>query len=557
MTKQAVEIFEPRRLLNRILDTPHLAQIVPSLEPAVLHQLVRHCGLEDSGEILALATTEQLVRVFDDDLWRSDAAGDEDQFDADRFGLWLEVLADVGVATAAEKIAGMDADFLTAALSRHVLVLDQETLIFGEAVTENGPDDYDPLENARAVLAENTLEAGQSHDLGGFTVIARRKASWDALLGILIHIEAKEPRLFGTLMKRCSHLSTEYIVDNGGLHEVLTSDAQVMADIAGEREQRREQEGYVSSSQAVAFLKRARKYHGGPRAAPSSDPVTMAYFRELKQRSMSRGADEAMASRGDEPLARAPEPEVAAFLATLQDGGVLPRPQPPLLPKGAATAEDRLSLIRAELQVTMERDGAVYSRRTEELAYLANVLIAGCSFASRRFQAVEAADAVLATCNLGLQNWPVAAGAGLPAAFLMDHDLVAVFRRGWSVLYEEVGVYVASRLMEILSELRCDDHEVQHQLRDLHRALKAQVKAGTPWRARDELDVIAILDQPSWQTLLGLVDECPVVPKVAEATREGRPPLRVSSEFEFISENRQIAWVRDFLTALPERLLER
>ena len=551
MSKRAVERSEPRRLLTRLLDTPHLAQVVQSLEPAVLHRLVRHCGLEDSGEILALATTEQLVRVFDDDLWRSDAAGEDEQFDADRFGLWLEVLAEVGVATAAEKIASMDVDFVTAALSRHVLVLDQETLIYGEAVTENGPGDYDPLENARAVLADNTLEAGQSHDLGGFTVVAKRTSSWDALLGILIHLEAHHPRLFGQMMNRCSHLTTEYIVDNGGLHEVLTSDEQVMADIAGEREQRREQEGHVSSSQAVAFLKLARKRVGGPSAARGSDPVTVAYFRELEHRSKRRGTDGAMASRGPEPLARASEPEVAAFLATLQDGGVLPRQQPPLLPEGAAGGADRLSLIRAELQVTMERDGAAYSRRTEELAYLANVLIAGCSFASRRFRAVEAADAVLATCNLGLQNWP----ADRPAAFLMDQDLVTVFRRGWSVLYEEVGLCVARRLVKILSELRCDDDELEDQLGDLRRALTAQVKAGTPWRARDELDVIAILDPPSWQTLLGLVDECPVVPKV-ETTAGGRPPLRVSSEFEFISENRQIDWVRDFLRALPERLLE-
>jgi len=29
----------------------------------------------------------------------------------------------------------------------------------------------------------------------------------------------------------------------------------------------------------------------------------------------------------------------------------------------------------------------------------------------------------------------------------------------------------------------------------------------------------------------------------------------VSSEFEFISENSQVAWVRGFLESLPERLL--
>jgi hypothetical protein len=224
-----------------------------------------------------------------------------------------------------------------------------------------------------------------------------------------------------------------------------------------------------------------------------------------------------------------------------------------------AAGGDRLSRIRAQLQFTMESDAAVYARRTEELAYLSNVLIAGCSFASRRFRAVEAADAVLAICNLGLENWTgfrAKHGATLPATFLLGQDLVAVFRTGWSVLYEHVGLYVPERLVEILSELRCDDDEVQDQLGELSRALKAHVKAGTPWRARDDLDVLAILDQPSWATLLGLVDECPVVPKVAPRPADGRPPLRVASEFEFISENRQIAWVRDFVGSLPRRLVE-
>jgi hypothetical protein len=549
MTKRAVEVVKPRHLLNRILDSPHLAQIVQRLEPRALHQLVRHCGLEDCGEIVSLATTEQLMRVFDDDLWRADAAGEEDQFDADRFGLWLEVLAEVGVATAAQKIVEMDFDFVTAALSRHLLVLDQETVILGETASRmGGVDTNDPLEIARAVLTDNALEDRLHHDIGGYEIIAKRGESWDALLPILVSLEEGHRPFFGRLMKRCSHLSTEYIVDNGGLYEVLTSDEQVMADIAGDRERRREQQGHVSPSEAVAFLELAREPRSNEGSVnPGSDPVTKSYFRELEHRTRDRGGSR-----------RATERQVNALLEQMPQGGGIKSPRPTLLPAGTTTGGNRLSRIRAQLQYTMESDAAVYARRTEELAYLANVLIAGCSFASRRFRAVEAADAVLATCNLGLESWPrpAATSADLPPAFLLGQDLVAVFRRGWSLLHEEVGLYVAERLVDILSDLRCDDDEVQDQLGELHRALKAQVKAGTPWRARDELDVIAILDQPSWATLLGLVDECPVVPKAAETPAGGRPPLRVSSEFEFISENRQIAWVRDFVRSLPRRLVE-
>ena len=79
------------------------------------------------------------------------------------------------------------------------------------------------------------------------------------------------------------------------------------------------------------------------------------------------------------------------------------------------------------------------------------------------------------TCNLGLENWPpqwliasdsrkaghaTDADALLPPDFLVRHDLVTVFRVGWTVLYEQVGACVARRLIGILSELSSDDSDL-------------------------------------------------------------------------------------------------
>ena len=253
-----------------------------------------------------------------------------------------------------------------------------------------------------------------------------------------------------------------------------------------------------------------------------------------------------------EPPGRA-EAEGRRFLAMLQEEGVLPASQPPLLPAGEPGAPDRLALIRAQLLYAREHHAAAYERRTDELGYLANVLLAGCSFQSRRFRPVEAADAVLAVCNLGLENRPHSAGRALLAAFLVEQELVTVFRWGWSVLHERVCLDLARRLVRALADLRVDDLQVQHDLTELRIRMAAQLKAGTPWRERDRLDVLAILDPPAWATLLGLVDECPVVPKPSPKS-SGRPPLRVTAEFEFISENAQIEWARDFVDSLPVRL---
>jgi hypothetical protein len=63
-----------------------------------------------------------------------------------------------------------------------------------------------------------------------------------------------------------------------------------------------------------------------------------------------------------------------------------------------------------------------------------------------------------------------------------------------------------------------------------------------------------MLDMPAWLALLGLIAEFPVMH--AGITASGpTPPRSISpSAFEFISENSQIAIVRDFMAALPETL---
>ena len=81
-----------------------------------------------------------------------------------------------------------------------------------------------------------------------------------------------------------------------------------------------------------------------------------------------------------------------------------------------------------------------------------------------------------------------------------------------------------------------------------------QRDAGTPWRARDALDVIAMLDMPAWASLLGLLDECPVLPAALTATLEGRTGAVSATAFEFISTTGQIGEVRAFMARLPDLL---
>ena len=84
--------------------------------------------------------------------------------------------------------------------------------------------------------------------------------------------------------------------------------------------------------------------------------------------------------------------------------------------------------------------------------------------------------------------------------------------------------------------------------------LENQRDAGTPWLARGAADVLAMFDATAWISVLGLLDECPVLPAALTAILEGRTTTVSPTEFDFISTAAQIGDVRIFMRKLPDVL---
>ncbi len=164
----------PRALLTRILDEPNLVAAVQALPAPALGKLIDHVGLEDAGEIVALATTLQLKRIFDDDLWRSERPGKDETFDANRFALWLEVMLEAGETFAAEKLAELPEDLVTLALHKHVLVINIEELAL--AMADRMSDDDE--------LTEKALESCLCEEIDEYRIISRNHEGWDAILTV-------------------------------------------------------------------------------------------------------------------------------------------------------------------------------------------------------------------------------------------------------------------------------------------------------------------------------------------------------------------------------------
>ena len=525
-----------RRALERILSAPEMALVVPQLPPETLHRVIQACGLEDCGDLVALVTPEQLTHLLDLDLWRAERPGLNEELDAARFGRWLEVLVDAGPAQAARQLAELDVDLVIAGLTQHVLVSDRA------AIAEYETTDGDRIPGAHS---KDVLTA----DVGGYVIIARRADAWDAIVEVLRSLEAEQREYFLQIMRGTRALSNSR-PETDGLDDLLTHADQAMFDVSIDRERRRERQGYVAAGDARAFLQMSRQFRVEAGAASLADPVARAYFRALRDvrdaEGVGSGAKE-LAARGAAPAGDVAAQSIAAVIDVLREAGIV-EPPPRALLAGSQTQPRRLGSIQAQMEFLFARDPVAYAARTEEIAFLANTIMAGCSIQERSLTAEEASTAAVATCNLGLET--LAPGIG----FLVEHDLIGVFQAGWTVLHDDVAMYAAERLADILKEVRCPDREIQTGLSALRRELVRHLRAGMPWRARDAMDVLASLDMPAWVALLGLIGECPVVHAAVAASQDSSERAVSASAFEFISEQVQIVAVQAFMQSLRENL---
>src|SRR6185503_835045 len=113
----------------------------------------------------------------------------------------------------------------------------------------------------------------------------------------------------------------------------------------------------------------------------------------------------------------------------LREAEILPSAQPLLAPP-----EQKLDVLRAALAQLAERDPDTHAQRMDELAYLANVLIAGASSGARAYRPVEAVEAVIETCTAGLAHLlggPPGEDAVTEA--LARHRADRLFLAGWNL----------------------------------------------------------------------------------------------------------------------------
>jgi hypothetical protein len=500
------------RLLLRILERPELVAVVDKLSPPVLARLIEHVGLEDAGELVAAASSPQLQRVWDRDLWWRPEHGSEERFDASRFALWLAVLLEAGEAHTVRRLREMPFDLLTLAVHRLIRVVDREQWL--EAAAEAGDDDE--------------TDVGRFAPWHELVLVARDEGAWDSVLTALLALDGEDHASLRRVLDRCGDLDAKREAERDELHErLLPEDLALESDVAAERDARHAQTGFMASADARAFLRLSRTPPPRDLATLPRDPVTRAYFRELapesERHASSRAAQAAAAAaltagEGDGSA-------LSSLLELLADSGVVSgggmqdarAPAAALTAGGSIAAEtardpeagdDRnaaLTVLHAALH-TLESDAPeLWSERMEELGYLANVVLAGCTSGARPFSPQSALEAAAAVTSLGLelQLRVRSQYAARAVELLRSVSADRLFRAGYAVLYadlvrparaalrERCSAYAPAAFQVAVEELLRDD-----DLGELPEGLDAELLQ---------------LSAPLWDALRGLGESLPLL----------------------------------------------
>ena len=375
------------RLLQTLRDDPAFPSLLRTLQPAALARLVERVGLNDAGDLMALAPIRNLLQALDESLWKSPLPGGADVFDADELVDWLEAWNEIGDEFVADRLAAMSDEYRALCLSHLVSVGVHHTLAFLAI-----PDDEVDIER-------DTLEPiGSCVLYGPYRVAPAIEDAWDVVHASL-----------DAMWTHCPECLLHTLGRLDGAESMLAaqeSRQQLTIDIASERERHRENLGYVTAPGACAFLLFVAT------ASMEELAALRAYDEETRRHLATFGASDDAASPihtpendDDEQEQGEPEHDEGPQLQRLRSrAGARTGADPAGRAAADRSERSRAPALTALLTELAETDQSAFERCARELAYLANVLKLGVRVRGATMSDIEARDAAYGACERGLER---------------------------------------------------------------------------------------------------------------------------------------------------------
>ncbi len=400
-------------LLKNLIENPRMPEIVRLLSPHELSDLIDKVGVEDCGEIVSLASSEQLIKVFDMDLWRREKAGEDDSFCSQRFLLWLEILLEAGENALVTRLSEMPEDLLIAAFNSLVLVLNMDDL----------QDKMADRDDDEARLFDKALTDCAGEELDEYFIIPKQADGWDVLRVAIVSLYDREHDLLERILSKCCYASWEYIEDNGGLYDVLTAEEMLESDAAADRADRLSKQGYVLPSDATAFIRLAQISELKDLLfLQDKDPVTKAYFRNI---------DPIVLMKKNNPLSlEGSQQKGFALLLNAADPDVLP---------SATENDDRKQQSYKEMlqKVIREKEDSI-NDVIQSLVYLSNIIHAKFGSSDMPIRPIEAIQTVFEVIDVVFRHQDMFLSDQQSAdnleTELCYHSPIKLFMAGWNIL---------------------------------------------------------------------------------------------------------------------------
>ncbi len=526
-----------KHLLKALTENPELPAFVPTLRASGLKTLINEIGLHDAGALIEYSTPSQLTSLIDDAVWKQAEPGTPDRFDRDEFREWLNALLEIGDEFAVERLQAMDEDLLVMAMMGFLEIVDLDKKVLESSKTVS--QEY--------VLWETAVDNKELY--GPFEVMPRREHEWETIQPFLAALHVVDPEFLQALLTRCC------------LPESMLrfrDDKTAVHDAAGQRRERREKEGFVSSEAAGGFLRAARDEDLTTLVAASEyDLDTQDYFKRALKAAMDQatgaGGSRHLRLRHESPSGSEPDEappdskrmaELEALLARVELD-TLSAPVQRLA--GPGSEGSTMNALQLALNQLAERQHDCVTQRMNEAAYLSNLLMTGTRIGTNTLTHKESVAAVMATCNLGYEY-------ASQFDLTREPGLVGVFRIGWH-LVQRLPFEVVERVREILAT-----EAVRTRLgmrawiaSDVLKAISSDEVDSALEDARFEevrevLHMLSLVfEEDAIERIERLVDHLPT-------TVEASDGHRIHQRRRSIERESDIAEIQGFLDALPNQL---
>ncbi len=483
MAQRSLVRARTSKFLETLLDNPELPTFIAHLETPTLNKLIEHVGLEDAGPLIFYTTDHQLRSILDESLWASLAPGKPETHRPEEFIRWLYILEEQGETFLAHRLVGLGIDYVL--------------LNFSQLAAVNSPQAI--LSEEYEVLQQYAGPAAYAEEFSGYYVTAVYDEEWDIIRAALAALQAEHPEFLDNMLYRMTRDEGHYL----------------MHDISGDRRDSKESAGYVTPESARAFLELTKQTSLASIAiGENHDPVSKRYLSQLGAGSHE---DPAMQSneaelRMDSSQSQEPDASRQKDLEELliQAEIVTNETENLLL---SAPEQDTVLPVKSALDGLQFVDAKLFSERLSELVYLSNVLINGTTLDGKQLTEVEAAHAVLATCNIGMSYL----GEGVGDDQCVREGLVRLFRIGWRVLLQ-IPRHVTAQLVatlrstEVIGKL-FDRSWILSEIDATLDDLIAQVDNGRFSEVATSLAFISlVIDQETCEALQTMISDYPRYP---------------------------------------------